>query len=582
MRISTRISAVVAVAALAMSVAAAAPASAATSGPEAPDTTATVYQLGRSLSGTWRAPISVPDTTTLHVDLPAELASYDIDGLAWSLSGYSADQTGTVPPGTASFDIALPAELPTQSMSLTISSVNGSSSDHAWLDVMLENSVNPIGTPPRVTAEVDLALGAALESQDSYRYSAFPSPIAISAGGTLTLAATAGFWSTGPTGTWGAPDSLSVEAYLIDAGSESSVQLDPQVVADGASLQLAIPADPPPGFLDSNDLRVSVSIIPDASGLAQTTRLDFSAQAMFAKDPVVDRIDGADRYAVAIAVSELSYPDGAPVAYVVTGANFPDALSAAPAAAKEGGPLLLTTGPTLPVTVAAELRRLHPSKIVVVGGPASVPGTVLSELGQIAPTDRVSGADRYEVSRNLLAYAFPTGSSFAYLATGATFPDALSAGAPAGKGGAPVVLVNGSADTVDADTAQALRALHLSSLTIAGGTASVSTGVENALHSVVITNRIGGADRFEVSTAINDAAYAFVNRAFLVTGSNFPDALSGSAWAGVLGAPLYVVHSDCVPPADLAAMRVRGVRNITLIGGPASLTSDVFALKPCA
>ncbi|MCS5719726.1 cell wall-binding repeat-containing protein [Herbiconiux sp. CPCC 205763] len=545
--------------------------------------TATVHQLGRSLSGTWRAPFSVPDTRTLHVDLPPELAGYDIDGLNWSLSGYSEDVTGSIPATVTSFDIAVPQEFPRSSLvEVTITSAAGSSSDHVRLEAMLDNSVGPIGVPPRTVADVDFSLTKALQSQVDYSYSAFPSPAFISPGGTLTLAGTYDLWGKGPNGDWSDPDSLFVEADLIDAASESSIQLDYDIADDGDSLQLTVPATLPAGFEESNDLRVSVTIIPDASGSALTTRLSFSVRVLFDQDPVIDRITGADRTAVAVAVSEQAYPDGAPVVYVVTGSNFPDALSAGPAAAKEGGPLLLTTGASLAPAVADELHRLHPSKIVVVGGPASVPQSVFAQLNQIAATDRVSGADRYEVSRNLLAYAFPNGSSFAYVATGATFPDALSAGAPAGKAGAPVVLVNGASDAVDAPTAEALRSLHPESLTVAGGPASVSPGMEKSLASIVITNRIGGADRYAVSTAIIDSAYAFVNRAFLVTGSNFPDALSGAAWAGVLGAPLYVVHTDCVPPADLAAMRLRGVQEVTLIGGPVSLTEDVFELTPCA
>jgi hypothetical protein len=105
--------------------------------------------------------------------------------------------------------------------------------------------------------------------------------------------------------------------------------------------------------------------------------------------------------------------------------------------------------------------------------------------------------------------------------------------------------------------------------------------VERSLNTLAATHRVGGADRYEVSTALNDEAYTSADRAFLVTGSTFPDALAGSAWAGVLGAPLYVVRTDCVPAADLEALRVKGVRTVTLLGGPVSLSLDVFDLTAC-
>src|SRR4051812_25315889 len=53
------------------------------------------------------------------------------------------------------------------------------------------------------------------------------------------------------------------------------------------------------------------------------------------------RLSGADRYATAAAVAHASFSPGVPVVFVVTGRSFPDALTAGPAAAHRGGPVLL-------------------------------------------------------------------------------------------------------------------------------------------------------------------------------------------------------------------------------------------------
>ena len=300
--------------------------------------------------------------------------------------------------------------------------------------------------------------------------------------------------------------------------------------------------------------------------------------------PTTTRISGADRYEAAVNVSKAAYPETAPVVYVVTGANYPDALSAGPAPGSEGGPLLLTTTESLLPAVAAEIKRLQPDKIVVVGGPNSVSPKVLSTLeGLQSNTVRISGADRYEASQNLAKYAFgTTGAATAYVATGANFPDALSAGAAAASTDGPVVLVNGDATAPDAATLALLNDLEVETVKIAGGPASVSLGVEAGLanddRSVA---RFGGADRFEASATINADAFASSTEAFLVTGLKFPDALSGSAWAGAINAPLYVTLPDCVPSETLAAMRAQGVTDVTLIGGPASLSQKVLDLTSC-
>src|SRR5690606_2086991 len=96
-------------------------------------------------------------------------------------------------------------------------------------------------------------------------------------------------------------------------------------------------------------------------------------------DMTVDRIDGANRYEVARNISTSAYPGTAPVVYIANGENYPDALSAGPAAASEGGPLLLVKPDEIPEVIGAEIERLDPAKIVVVGGILSVSEGVFND-----------------------------------------------------------------------------------------------------------------------------------------------------------------------------------------------------------
>ncbi len=296
----------------------------------------------------------------------------------------------------------------------------------------------------------------------------------------------------------------------------------------------------------------------------------------------VDRIGGADRYAVAINIAQAAYPDGAPVVYVATGLNFPDALSAGAAAAKNHSPVLLTDPTTLPPAVADEITSLHPDRIVVVGGTGSVSDGVYNSLAQVQPNIvRLAGIDRYAASRAIVASEFSTGADSVYVATGATFPDALGAAAAGGPTGAAVLLVNGVSSTLDTASIATLTALHPSHIIVAGGTGSVSTGIEHSLNQIAPTTRSAGEDRYDASTAISVAAYTSADRVFLATGLNFPDALGGSAWAGAIKAPLFVVPTTCVPAGTLAAIHSLHATQVTLLGGPASLTSAVAALRSC-
>jgi putative cell wall-binding protein len=303
-------------------------------------------------------------------------------------------------------------------------------------------------------------------------------------------------------------------------------------------------------------------------------------------DPAVDRIAGANRYDVAVAISQRAFADQAGVVYIATGTNYPDALSAAPAAVKEGGPLLLTRPGDLPEAVRDEIVRLQPTKIVVVGGPNSVSPAVFDQLAGLASGSihRVDGANRYVVSRELVRYAFDS-AALAYVSTGANFPDALSASAAGGKSGSPVILVNGAASTVDAETTSLLTDyLGVSSVRIAGGPASVSPGIQSGLAKVVSdVTRLSGADRFEASVNINRDAFrtAPVPIVYLATGLNFPDALAGAALAGKQGAPVYMVRQNCVPAPVLFDIAQMGTSTVTLLGGTATLSPAVESLTPC-
>ena len=84
------------------------------------------------------------------------------------------------------------------------------------------------------------------------------------------------------------------------------------------------------------------------------------------------RYSGPDRVAPAAAISAASYPAGVPVAYVATGFDYPDALAAGSAAAATGAPLLLVGPSSVPSSTAAELARLSPGRIVLVGSTAAV------------------------------------------------------------------------------------------------------------------------------------------------------------------------------------------------------------------
>ena len=305
-------------------------------------------------------------------------------------------------------------------------------------------------------------------------------------------------------------------------------------------------------------------------------------EAQAAAAPTVTRLAGADRYGTAIEISKAGFPAGASTVYLTTGANYPDALSAAPAAAAADAPLLLTPAATLPPAVRAELVRLKPTSVVILGGAAIVSDAVSAAVASLgANVTRIAGTDRYDTSRRVAEYAFPQAPT-AYIATGADYPDALAASAAAGAIGAPVVLVDGKKPALSAPTVTALASV--TTAVIAGGTAIVSSGIENALkQSGKSVSRAAGADRYLTALAINKAAFPAAARVHIAVGTSFADALAGASLAGNRGNPLYLSPRACLsaPVATDLSTRLQPTE-VTLLGGPLVLNDRVGALMDCA
>ncbi|WP_438854779.1 cell wall-binding repeat-containing protein [Agromyces sp. M3QZ16-3] len=197
----------------------------------------------------------------------------------------------------------------------------------------------------------------------------------------------------------------------------------------------------------------------------------------------VTRLAGADRFATSAAISTASFGAGVPVAYIANGMNFPDALSGAPAAATYGGPVLLTNATSIPAPVAAELQRLKPKRIVVLGGTGAVSDTLRKALESYTSgtVTRLAGADRFATSAAISTASFGAGVPVAYIANGMNFPDALSGAPAAATYGGPVLLTN--AASIPAPVAAELQRLKPKRIVVLGGTGAVSESVRAQLNA---------------------------------------------------------------------------------------------------
>ena len=249
--------------------------------------------------------------------------------------------------------------------------------------------------------------------------------------------------------------------------------------------------------------------------------------------PLPDRIAGADRYSTAVEISKAAWDPGVDSVYVATGSNFPDALAGS--AIATDGPILLTATTGIPSATAAELSRLNPGRIVILGGTGAVSASVQTQLGAYTagPVIRLAGGDRFTTAEAISQHGFPGGANKVYVATAYNFPDALAGGPRAATDGAPILLT--ATDSVPTATWREVQRLAPTEILILGGVGVVSEA----------------------------------------TNSNFPDALAGGVLATVDGGPILLVSTNAVPAATAAELTRLAPDQIVILGGVGAVSESV-------
>jgi putative cell wall-binding protein len=190
---------------------------------------------------------------------------------------------------------------------------------------------------------------------------------------------------------------------------------------------------------------------------------------------------------------------------------------------------------------------------------------------------RYAGNDRYSTSV-AISKAGWSQSDYIVIATGQDYPDALCATPLAGKYNAPILLTPKAA--LDAGVESEIVRLKPKNAFIVGGTAVVSAAVESKLKSKGITvTRIAGANRYETSAQV--AKYLSSSQiAFIVTGYNYPDALSIASFAAYRKAPILLTDKTKLD-ASVNKIVFNGViKNTYIIGGTSIISDSLIKTLP--
>ncbi|MDQ1540790.1 MAG: hypothetical protein QOH29_1516 [Actinomycetota bacterium] len=186
----------------------------------------------------------------------------------------------------------------------------------------------------------------------------------------------------------------------------------------------------------------------------------------------LQRIGGADRFATAALIADqLAARETVASVYLATGVNFPDAESAAAAAAVKRGVVLLTDGPAMAPATQQWLGSHAGLTATAIGGAAATAAPFATAY---------VGADRYETAAKVAASVNPSPAGIV-IATGANFPDGLAAAAYAARRGWAMLLVSPGATSLGAGLAAYLHgaAATVTSLVTVGQTAAVPPAIES-------------------------------------------------------------------------------------------------------
>jgi putative cell wall-binding protein len=257
-----------------------------------------------------------------------------------------------------------------------------------------------------------------------------------------------------------------------------------------------------------------------------------------------------------------------------------------------GGTALPTTNNTFTITGASvDVPAGNGAYSITAKFGAVVIGAPLTVIA-VSAQNRVGGIDRYASSAQLFNSKFALATSVV-IASGANFPDALSATYLAATLGTGVVLTD--PNIIPQQTLAVLTNGAIGTVYIVGGTAAISAAEQNqiaALHkgnaplsSLLTVLRVAGADRYATNNAADlfSGASAGATTAVVAVGTNFADALAAGpavyAGAGVGAKPFPLVLTDgtTLSASATSTLTNLGITKVVIVGGTAAVSAAVEA-----
>lgn len=179
---------------------------------------------------------------------------------------------------------------------------------------------------------------------------------------------------------------------------------------------------------------------------------------------------------------------------------------------------------------------------------------------------RISGETRFETAVNVSKKGWDK-SSTVVLANSHNFADALSGVPLASALNAPVLLTR--TDKLESATIKEIDRLGAKNVVILGGEQAISANVEKTLSQKgVSVNRLAGETRYQTAGLIAKELgrqTTGVNKAVVVSGENFVDAMSVASFAAQNKMPIFLTRKDSL--SEEVREATKQIKNWQIIGG---------------
>lgn len=280
-----------------------------------------------------------------------------------------------------------------------------------------------------------------------------------------------------------------------------------------------------------------------------------------ALQPLGKRLSGSTRFETAAAISQEGWPNGADTVVLARGLDFPDALAGTSLAYQLDAPMLLTHDTFLTETTKTEISRLKAKKVILLGSSDAIRPNVETQLKNMGlNVQRIGGIDRFDTAAKI-AQNMPNKGNTAIVAYGFNFPDALTIAPYAAKMGYPIFLSR----TNDLPEATKTALKGFAHTIVVGSEDVISTNIVNQLND---PTRYGGATRFETNFNIVDKLFNGENgKAYIATGFDYADALTGAVLAAKNNAPLLLTYPTYIPDPIKNAILAKKLNSYMILGG---------------